>query len=125
MSDSRMLQLIYEHADGALVFYSTQRGQFTMSDGHAKGWAKGGTREHRGFQRLQESFEEEVRKSKSMRDALTKRKHGPVLRWLRTYGVIITLYYTIGAVLFHYVEGFRWFDCLYFMTVVRGGSKLA
>ena len=58
-------------------------------------------------------------------DALTKHKHGPVLRWFRTYGIIITLYYSLGAVLFHYAEGFRWFDCLYFMTVVRDGSNLA
>ena len=78
----------------------------------AKGWAK----EHAGFERMQESFKEELEKSEGLREAMIRRRRGPVKTWFLTYGIVITLYYALGVLLFHTLEGFGLFDCVYFMT---------
>ena len=74
--------------------------------------------ERRGFDSLQDGFEEELKKSKRLRASLMRRNGGPIENWLKSYGVGIVAYYAVGVLLFHYAEGFAWFDCIYFMTVV-------
>ena len=119
---------VYQRSDGELVFYHTRggdkdhtRGGTRINRSHmavqAKHLAKTWMVERRGFDQLQATFEQELTRSKQLRASLMQRKGGPVERWLRSYGIIIIAYYAIGVVLFHYVEGFSWFDCIYFMTV--------
>lgn len=109
----------YKRSDGEVVFYSTQGGENDRNDvaERSKGWAKSWVLEHRGFDHLQDSFEDELEVSKRLRASLMRRKGGPVERWLRTYGIVIFAYYSIGTLLFHYIEEMPWFDCIYFMTV--------
>lgn len=111
---------VYERSDGQHVFYrTTPRGATGGASGTARVriLARGWQREHTGFLRLQTRFENSLEKSRQLRMSLDRRKRGPVERWLRWNGVMIALYYGIGAVFFHYVELWPVFDCLYFMTV--------
>jgi hypothetical protein len=110
---------VYERSDGQIVFYHTQSNKIERGGAAvaAKGWAKSWVVEHRGFEHLQDSFEQELVKSKRLRASLMQRKAGSMEKWLKSYGVLIVAYYAIGTLLFHYVEGFAWFDCIYFMTV--------
>ena len=111
--------LVFGRADGQTVFYSTKTGKLNHAeaDERAKGWAKSWAKEHRGFELLQENFEAELDKSHKLRASLMRQQAGPVETWLRSYGVVIAAYYSIGTLLFHYIEGFAVFDCIYFMTV--------
>ena len=112
---------VYERSDGQVVFYRTTPlaagADAGSSTARVKMRARGWQREHTGFMRMQTYFETQLAKSRQLRMSLERRKRGAVERWLRSFGIIITLYYTIGAIFFHLVEGWEVFDCLYFMTV--------
>lgn len=129
---------LYERMDGTVVFYRTQRpatvkgrrpssaivvavaAETTGESAAApigRGWAKGWAREHDGFERLQTDFEEALQESKRLRAAMARGRRGPVEQWLRTYGVVLVLYYTLGVALFHHFEGFSIPDGIYFMSV--------
>ena len=98
------------------MFYSTARG-LKEGTGGRRGLARNWQREHAGFVRLITRFEDNLEHSRVLRASLARGKRGPVTRWLRSHGVAILLYYTLGAVFFHFVEGWAVLDCIYFMTV--------
>ena len=108
---------VCERADGSAVFYRTIRGpQSTSATERSRHWAPGWAREHAGFDKLYTRFEDELEKSRRLRESIRTRKRGDVEKWCRNHGWIIVVYYVFGCLLFNHIEGYDIITCIYHIT---------
>jgi hypothetical protein len=108
---------VCERADGSAVFYRTIRGpQSTSATERSRHWAPGWAREHAGFDKLNTRFEDELEKSRRLRESIRTRKRGDVEKWCRKHGWIMVLYYVVGCLLFNHIEGYDIITCIYHIT---------
>lgn len=107
------------NSSGAAVFWAVRNSTSQVAKRKIEPGSRQATvmfRLNEAFSSVNETFQAAVNESKALNADMANSNMSHLEKWLRDYGWLLILYYSVGIAAYGWLEGFSPFDTCYFLT---------